>query len=99
MAIPCVAVMLEVPETPPEVETDSADTVAEPPTLSATLLLESSIRLHPFMTTCAVPCRSTAFDAERLRANTQPLPPVPMATARAEITTDCECHSRDSNPV
>src|SRR5829696_4192121 len=75
--------MPEVFVTLPTILTDSALRVPEPPTLSALALPELSYRLQPVSSTAAVPCSVVAPLADGSSEMTQPLPPIPTATARA----------------
>src|SRR5215472_8867564 len=90
--MPSVVVMDDCPERPPTTFTDSADTVPDPPTVNAELLLELSYRLHPLRVTCAFPCTAVALAAVGSRESTQPFPPLPTATERAEMVTGPEAH-------
>ena len=75
VVIPCVVVMPALPEIPPTTPTDKAETLAEPPTVSALALLELSYRLQPFKVMVVLPWAVMAPLALRSSASTQPNPP------------------------
>src|SRR5215510_13459084 len=90
VAIPWVVTMLSAPDTPPTTPTESAETLADPPTVSAVPLLESSYRLQPLRATWALPCTVIEPLAVGLRESTQPVPPLATATARAVMVNGSE---------
>src|SRR5512138_300590 len=81
---------------PPTTLTESADRVAEPPTVRADGLFELSYRLQALRLTAVLPCPVAAPFAVPLSASTQPCPSLPgIATARALIVIVPEPKSAD----
>ena len=99
VAIPSVVVIPDVFGTPPTMFTDSAESVPEPPTVNALLWLELSDRLQPLSSTAAVPCRVVAPLAVGSSEMTQPFPPIPTATERAEMLGDPEAKRLENSRV
>src|SRR5258705_6315780 len=97
--MPAEVVIPDVFGMPPTVFTDSAESAPEPPTVNALLLLELSYRLQPLSCTSAVPCRVVAPLAVGSSEMTQPFPPIPTATARAEMFRDPEAQRLENTRV
>src|SRR5829696_11065 len=72
--MPCDVLTPALPETPPTTPTDSADTDAEPPTVSAVGLFELSYRVQLLRATVVLPWAVMAPLAVLLSASTQPDP-------------------------
>src|SRR6266498_5059891 len=85
--ISSVVVIFDVSDTLPTTFTESAESVPPPFSVSADELLELSIRLQPLRLTADVPFMTVAPLAVVFRLSTQPRPPLPTATARAEIVS------------
>src|SRR4051794_37330580 len=85
VATPCVAVIEFLLEMPPTTPTYKADSVAEPPRVSAVVLLELSYMLQFFRLMLVFPPMEIDPLALALSASTQALAPYDFATAVADI--------------
>src|SRR6266545_961367 len=82
--------MLLAPDMPPTTPKKRVDILLEPPSESAEPLAELSYRLQSLRVTWALPWAEMAPLALLSSASRQPVPPVPTATARAEMVNSFE---------
>src|SRR2546423_739715 len=81
--MPCVVVILSLPDTPPATPTESAVNLDDPSTESAVAFLELSYRLQLFRVTAALPWPLIAALAFWFSDSTQPSPSAVAVTAEA----------------
>ena len=89
----CVVVMFALPVKLPTTPTDSAETWADPPTVSAVALSELSYRLQPLSAMFVVPCPVVAPLACGLSDSTHPRP------STLDIALECTARLRLEKPM